>query len=156
MVVAAGRPKIFAHLQPAQPQVLRKKRWLWGYVAALRLEDGTPLIGVTQFKSKRAIADYAHRWGIGTRFSICKSRRYCLKATHLREAQRVSKPDASTGVGLEQWSVVASGRAPISPSSRTSSGPRYPGAYPSTNPERAGSSRANWGEAVPCCQVAEP
>ena len=51
----------------------------------MRLEGGSLLIVVTQFKPKRAIADYANRWGIETRFGIFKSRGFCLEATHLRQ-----------------------------------------------------------------------
>ncbi|WP_346293067.1 IS4 family transposase [Sphaerothrix gracilis] len=94
---------LFAHLQPSQQQVLRKQRRLWGhwlYVAAMRLEDGNLLIVVTQFKPKRAIADYAKRWSIETLFGMFKSRGFCLEATHLRESQRVSKLLALLTVAL--------------------------------------------------------
>ena len=78
----------------------------------MRLEDGNLLIVVAQFKPKRAIADYANRWGIETLFGIFKSRGFCLEATHLREVQRVSNTgpaDIGPGLGLGQCSMVASG-----------------------------------------------
>ena len=58
---------VFSNLQVNQHQVLRQPRLLWGcgvYVAALRLEDGSLLVVVTGDRPRRAIADYAQRWGI--------------------------------------------------------------------------------------------
>jgi hypothetical protein len=85
---------VFSDLQPGQQKVLRHQRKLWGYwlyVAALRLNDGSLLVVVTQSAPKTAIANYAKRWGIETLFGIFKTRGFCLESTHLRDSERLSK-----------------------------------------------------------------
>jgi len=94
---------IFSALRVGQQQVLRKPRRMWGswvYVAALRLEDGTLLIVVTNRQATKAIADYGKRWGIETLFGCLKSRGFCLESTHLVDPERLSRMMALLTIGL--------------------------------------------------------
>lgn len=70
------------------------------YVAALRLEDGTLLIVVTNRQAQRAIADYRKRWSIEALFGCLKSRGFCLESTHLTDPERLSRMIALLTIGL--------------------------------------------------------
>ncbi len=94
---------VFANLQVGEQVVLSKPRKLWGkwlYVAALRLENGKLLIVVTNRQASRAIADYGKRWSIETLFGCFKSRGFCLEATHLFDAERLSRLIGLLTIGL--------------------------------------------------------
>lgn len=85
---------VFQNLKVGQTKMLRHPRSLWGhklYIAALRLEDHSLLVVVTQSGTQSAIADCVRHWGIKTRFGIFKTRSFCLKSTHLMDAGRLSK-----------------------------------------------------------------
>jgi hypothetical protein len=90
--------------------VLRHKRRLWGqwvYIAALRLEDHSLLVVVTQRAPHSAVADYAKRWSIETLFSIFKTRGFCLESMHLKDAERLSKLLALLSLAL-YWVFLTS------------------------------------------------
>jgi hypothetical protein len=94
---------VFSHLSVHQHQVLRCPRQVWGhwvYVAAVRLEDGDLLIVVTHHRPHRAIAEYAHRWGIETLFGCLKTRGFCLESTHLKDPERLSRMIALLSIAL--------------------------------------------------------
>jgi hypothetical protein len=94
---------VFADLALHQTKVLAKRRRLWGhwvYVTALRLEDNSLLIVVTNHAPKTAVSDYAKRWGIETLFGIFKTRGFCLESTRLRDSERLSRLFAVLTLGL--------------------------------------------------------
>lgn len=98
---------LFSHLPPGQHMVLKNRRRIWGhwlYVAALRLDDGELLVVVTDTQPQRAIADYAHRWGIETLFGCLKTRGFCLESTHLQDPERLSRMVALLSIAL-CWAV---------------------------------------------------
>ena len=85
---------VFADVKLSETKVLQRRRRLWGhwlYVSALRLEDYSLLIVVTNHDNQTAIRDYAKRWSIETLFGIFKTRGFCLESTHLRDPERLSK-----------------------------------------------------------------
>jgi len=94
---------VFSALQIRQHQVLRHPRQVWGhwvYVAAMRLEDGSLLIVVTNHRPHQAMTDYSQRWGIETLFGCLKTRGFCLESTHLQDAERLSRMIALLTIAL--------------------------------------------------------
>ena len=99
---------IFAHLQIGHSEVLSGKRWVWGrsvYVSALRLEDGDLLIVMSNDSPRKAIADYATRWGIETLFGMFKTRGFNLESTHFTKKERFSKLFALMSLAM-CWAIL--------------------------------------------------
>lgn len=99
---------LFAHLQIGEQTVLSAKRWVWGrqvHVSALRLDDGELLIVISNDCPHKAIADYAHRWGIETLFGMFKTRGFNLESTHFNKQERLSKLFALMSLAMT-WAIL--------------------------------------------------
>ena len=97
----------FSHLRVGEYEIQKKRCQVWGkwvYVSALRLENRELLIVISNHYCRRAIDDYAERWGIETLFGILKTRGFCLESTHFTDAERLSKLICLLSIAL-CWAV---------------------------------------------------
>jgi hypothetical protein len=91
-VVAAK--SLFRSCRVNEGRVLEQARPVWGrsvFLSGMRLCRGEFVIVVSSRYSASALSEYGKRWGIETLFGCLKRRGFCLEATHVTRAERLSK-----------------------------------------------------------------
>ena len=86
--------RLFFSCRVSEGRTLPSSRRVWGrdlYLSGMRLRRGEFLVVVSASASAEALAEYGNRWGIETLFGGLKRRGFCLEATHVTEAERLSK-----------------------------------------------------------------
>lgn len=84
---------LFADLDIAQQQILRKPRLVYGhrlYLSAIRLPKEF-LIVASNRKGSLGLERYKKRWGIEVLFGALKTRGFDLEVTHLTHPERIEK-----------------------------------------------------------------
>jgi hypothetical protein len=110
--------RLFWSCRVGEARVLPDARRIWGmdlHLSGMRLKKGEFLVVVSPESSAKALEEYGKRWGIETLFGGLKRRGFCLEATHVMEAERLSKLLALLAVAFCWAFVVGEWLATVAP-----------------------------------------